>query len=71
MSDEKDVSGIKAKVFEARSSKSYESYEFIARYISPGSLMTLLEPIKKVSYYSIHLSLHRNKANISFIMNLF
>ncbi|XP_053397711.1 small subunit processome component 20 homolog [Mercenaria mercenaria] len=48
VSDEKVVAGIKAKVFEARSSKSYESYEFIARYISPGSLMKFLEPIKKI-----------------------
>jgi len=49
MSDEKEVEGIKSKVFEARSSKSYESYEFMARYISTHSLVKLMGPIKKVS----------------------
>ncbi|XP_052810287.1 small subunit processome component 20 homolog [Mya arenaria] len=48
VSDEKDIDGIKSKVFEARSSKSYESYEFMARYISTGSLMKLMGPIKQI-----------------------
>ncbi|KAL4233743.1 hypothetical protein ACF0H5_008423 [Mactra antiquata] len=48
VSDEKDVDGIKSKVFEARSSKSYDSYEFIAKYISPESLVKLLQPINAV-----------------------
>lgn len=48
VSEEKDVSGIKANVFEARTSKSYESYQFIAKYISTGSLMKLIEPLKLV-----------------------
>ncbi|KAH3726396.1 hypothetical protein DPMN_052258, partial [Dreissena polymorpha] len=48
VSDEKDVQGIKSKVFEARSSRSFESYEFIAKYISTGSLMKLMEPMKTI-----------------------
>jgi len=48
VSEEKEVDGIKSKVFEARSSKSYDSYEFIARYICPPSLMKLMGPIRQV-----------------------
>ena len=49
VAEEKDVEGIKVKVFEARSSTSYDSYQLIASYISKGSLMTLVEPLKKVN----------------------
>ena len=48
VSEEKEVEGITAKVFEARSSKSYESYELMAKYISKRSLTTLVQPLKEV-----------------------
>lgn len=50
VAEEKDVEGIKSKVFEARSSKSYDSYEFIAKYIRPESLMTMMSPLKQVGF---------------------
>ena len=43
------MDGITTKLFEAKSSKSYESYELMARYIGKGSLVAFVEPLKKVS----------------------
>ena len=48
VAEEKLVAGIKSKVFEARSSKSYESYEIVATFIKQGTLSTLLKPLKEV-----------------------
>ena len=48
VAEEKEVDGITTKLFEAKSSKSYESYELMARYIGKGSLMVFVEPLKKV-----------------------
>lgn len=49
VSEEKEVAGITGKVFEAKSSKSFDSYEILARYVSISSLSQLISPLKQVS----------------------
>ncbi|KAL5010991.1 hypothetical protein ScPMuIL_013296 [Solemya velum] len=48
VAEEKGVAGITGKVFEAKSSKSFDSYEILARYVSTSSLSLLISPLKQV-----------------------
>ncbi|XP_013387842.1 small subunit processome component 20 homolog [Lingula anatina] len=48
VAEEKEVEGIVGKLFEARSSKSYDSYEILAKFISKSSLTSLIIPLKEV-----------------------
>ncbi|XP_041354948.1 small subunit processome component 20 homolog [Gigantopelta aegis] len=47
-SEEKDVQEIAAKTFEARTTKSYDSYQIVAQYIGHGCLMRLIAPVKDI-----------------------
>ncbi|XP_069106833.1 small subunit processome component 20 homolog [Argopecten irradians] len=46
--EEKDVEGIRAKLFEARKIKSYDSYQILAKLIGTKSLLPFIQPIKTV-----------------------
>ncbi len=48
VSDEKDVKQIVAKVFEAKTTSSYNSYEIIAKYVSQNCLLELIKPLNTV-----------------------
>ena len=56
VAEEKDVQGILSKLFEARSSKSYDSYGLVAKYVSPGSLANIILPLKKVCILVVTLA---------------
>ena len=51
VAEEKEIEGIKGKIHEARSSKSYDSYALLALYISKSSLPKMIVPLKKVSVF--------------------
>ncbi|XP_033739688.1 small subunit processome component 20 homolog isoform X2 [Pecten maximus] len=48
VAEEKDVEGIRAKLFEARKVKSYDSYQILAKLIGTKSLIPFIQPIKTV-----------------------
>ncbi|XP_034333284.2 small subunit processome component 20 homolog [Magallana gigas] len=48
VAEEKEVAGVTTKLFEARSSKSYDSYRILAQVISRDSLMAFITPLKEV-----------------------
>lgn len=48
VAEEKDVEGIRAKLFEARKIKSYDSYQILAKLIGTKSLLPFIQPIKTV-----------------------
>ncbi len=49
VAEEKDVQGIVGKLFEARSTKGYDCYEMVAKFVGQGSLTQLILPLKEVS----------------------
>lgn len=48
LSDEKEVKKITVKVFEARSTKSYDTLQILAQYITQSCLLDLILPLKQV-----------------------
>ncbi|KAK3603374.1 hypothetical protein CHS0354_025985 [Potamilus streckersoni] len=48
VAEEKEVEGITGKLFEAKSSKSYDSYEILSSIVGPGSLTVLISPLKQI-----------------------
>lgn len=50
VAEEKEVAGVTTKLFEARSSKSYDSYRILAQVISRDSIMAFITPLKEVSF---------------------
>ncbi|CAI9571319.1 unnamed protein product [Staurois parvus] len=48
IADEKEVRGIVSKIMEARSSKSYDSYELLAHFIGKDQVVKLILPLKEV-----------------------
>lgn len=48
IAEEKEVRGIVSKVMEARQSKSYDSYEILAKYIGKDQVTRLILPLKEV-----------------------
>ncbi|CAH1799075.1 unnamed protein product [Owenia fusiformis] len=48
VAEEKEVAGITGKLFEAKTSKSYDSYEIIARFVGAESLGQLILPLKEI-----------------------
>ena len=48
ISDEKDVKQIVAKIMEAKTTSSYNSYEIVAKYISKNCLLELIKPLNQV-----------------------
>ena len=51
VAEEKNVDAIKGKVFEAKTMKSYDSYQILAKFIGMGALSALLQPLKQVSHF--------------------
>ncbi|XP_071941723.1 small subunit processome component 20 homolog [Antedon mediterranea] len=48
VAEEKNVAGIVVKLFEAKSTKSYDSYQLVSKFISQRSLALLILPLKEV-----------------------
>ncbi|XP_067674264.1 small subunit processome component 20 homolog [Haliotis asinina] len=46
VAEEKDVEGITKKLMEAKETKSYDSYEIVAKYVGVGSVHNLISPLK-------------------------
>ncbi|XP_075712813.1 small subunit processome component 20 homolog [Rhinoderma darwinii] len=59
IAEEKEVKGIVSKVMEARSSKSYDSYEFLARFVGKDHVVKLILPLKEVLEKTTSLKLAR------------
>ena len=51
VSDEKDVKQIVAKIMEAKTTSSYNSYEIISKYISQNCLLELIKPLNEVKIH--------------------
>ena len=50
VAEEKDVTGITSKLHEAKSSKTYETLEILAKYISSGCISKIITPLKEVCF---------------------
>lgn len=50
VAEEKEVKGIISKVMEARRSKSYDSYEILAKYVGKDQVTKLILPLKEVRF---------------------
>ncbi|KAG8439453.1 hypothetical protein GDO86_005604 [Hymenochirus boettgeri] len=48
IAEEKEVKGIVSKVMEARSSKSYDSYELLAQFVGKNQVIKLIVPLKEI-----------------------
>ena len=48
MAEEKEVDAISRKIFEASTTKSYDSYRLLAMWISVAQLPQLVLPLKEV-----------------------
>ncbi|XP_043565729.1 small subunit processome component 20 homolog isoform X2 [Chiloscyllium plagiosum] len=48
IAEEKEVKGIISKVMEARSSKSYDSYQILARFVGRAQVTKLILPLKEI-----------------------
>ncbi|KAM4676012.1 small subunit processome component 20 homolog [Discoglossus pictus] len=59
IAEEKEVKGIVSKVMEARSSKSYDSYELIAQFVGKSQVVKLIVPLKEVLEKTTSLKLSR------------
>ena len=65
MAEEKEVEGIRGKLREAKSTKSYDIYKIISRFVTKETLPQLVLPLKEVfqsSYYELDylVKLHSN-----------
>lgn len=58
VAEEKNVDAIKGKVFEAKTMKSYDSYQILGKFIGMSSLTGLLQPLKQVRTLYMHLPLY-------------
>ncbi|XP_068133070.1 small subunit processome component 20 homolog [Hyperolius riggenbachi] len=59
IAEEKEVKGIVSKVMEARSSKSYDSYELLAQFVGKDLVTKLILPLKEVLEKTTSLKLAR------------
>ncbi|XP_063786087.1 small subunit processome component 20 homolog [Pseudophryne corroboree] len=59
IAEEKEVKGIVSKVMEARSSKSYDSYELLAQFVGKDMVVNLILPFKEVLEKTTSLKLAR------------
>ncbi|KAM5170183.1 small subunit processome component 20 homolog [Mantella aurantiaca] len=59
IAEEKEVKGIVSKVMEARSSKSYDSYELLAQFIGKDQVLKLILPLKEVLEKTTSLKIAR------------
>ena len=49
IAEEKEVEGITGKLHEAKTTKSYDSFEIVSQFVSPASLGNLLKSVREVS----------------------
>ncbi|XP_030069682.1 small subunit processome component 20 homolog isoform X2 [Microcaecilia unicolor] len=59
IAEEKEVKAIVSKVMEARSSKSYDSYELLAQFVSKDQVIKLILPLKQILETTTSLKLSR------------
>lgn len=60
VAEEKEVKGIVSKAMEARRSKSYDSYEILAKYVGKDRVTKLILPLKEVrGYYEFSVGCQR------------
>uniref|UniRef100_A0A8D0GIN0 UTP20 small subunit processome component n=1 Tax=Sphenodon punctatus TaxID=8508 RepID=A0A8D0GIN0_SPHPU len=59
VAEEKEVKGIISKVMEARRSKSYDSYEFLAKYVGKEQVTKLILPLKEILETTTSLKMSR------------
>ncbi|XP_061495457.1 small subunit processome component 20 homolog isoform X2 [Rhineura floridana] len=59
VAEEKEVKGIVSKVMEARRSKSYDSYEILAKYIGKDQVAKLILPLKEILENTTSLKMSR------------
>ncbi|XP_053108089.1 small subunit processome component 20 homolog isoform X2 [Hemicordylus capensis] len=59
VAEEKEVKGIISKVMEARRSKSYDSYEILAKYVGKDQVTKLILPLKEILETTTSLKLSR------------
>ncbi|XP_053321012.1 small subunit processome component 20 homolog [Spea bombifrons] len=59
VAEEKEVKGIVSKVMEARSSKSYDSYELLAQFVGKDQVTNMIVPLKELLEKTTSLKLAR------------
>lgn len=59
VAEEKEVKGIVSKVMEARTSKSYDSYELLAQFVGKDLVIKLILPLKEILENTNSLKLSR------------
>ncbi|XP_077195287.1 small subunit processome component 20 homolog isoform X2 [Paroedura picta] len=59
VAEEKEVKGIVSKAMEARRSKSYDSYEILAKYVGKDRVTKLILPLKEVLENTTSLKMSR------------
>lgn len=59
IAEEKEVRGIVSKVMEARSSKSFDSYELLAQFIGKDQVVKLILPLKEILEKTTSLKIAR------------
>lgn len=51
VTEEKQAAGITGKLHEAKSTKSFDSFEIISRFASSSSFKTIIASVKEVPYF--------------------
>nr|XP_056703398.1 small subunit processome component 20 homolog [Euleptes europaea] len=59
VAEEKEVKGIVSKAMEARRSKSYDSYEILAKYVGKDHMTKLILPLKEILENTTSLKMSR------------
>ncbi|XP_067415819.1 small subunit processome component 20 homolog [Emydura macquarii macquarii] len=59
VAEEKEVKGIVSKAMEARRSKSYDSYEILAKYVGKDQVTKLILPLKEILESTMSLKMAR------------
>ncbi|XP_038612128.1 small subunit processome component 20 homolog [Tachyglossus aculeatus] len=59
IAEEKEVKGITSKVMEARKSKSYDSYEILAKFIGKDQVTKLILPLKEIIEHTTSFKLSK------------
>jgi U3 small nucleolar RNA-associated protein 20 len=52
---EKEVDGIVGKLQEAKTIKSFDSYEMVAKFVGKASITKLILPLKEVSFFGFNV----------------
>ncbi|CAH2277583.1 small subunit processome component 20 homolog [Pelobates cultripes] len=59
VAEEKEVKGIVSKLMEARSSKSYDSYELVAQFVGKDHVVKMIVPLKEILEHTTSLKFAR------------